>query len=1039
MLRSLNLSRRLSLLIAMFTISFSIFGLWSFKTLHEIKVGGAVFHRIGDSKDLVSDLLPPPLYIVESYLLCLQLERAADSAPSPDLVQRLRYLETQYRQRYAHWQGRLADLGLPSTMLDRLNLNADAFFDEVWQNYLPSLENHQTQASKRSLEKLNALYEQHRHAVDVAIPAAEAHSAREEDWVAHRVTSETLWLLGVLVLSLLSAIGLAHLIRRSIARPLAKAVDVAQRVAAGDWQPATEHQDHHDEPGQLLTALYAMAATLQHQMEALGQSEARSRHARELLEKLIESADLIVVGVDSKGCITLFNDAAARASGYQRDEVIGQEWAAIQARLNPELRLGDVGADQRNALQERTYDITNLSGERRRIIWRFTEPLPGDALTTADEDGSDHKEVAELSFGIDVTAQLQAEKALNEAMAVAEAATQSRNNFLADMSHEIRTPMNTIIGMTGLALRSELPERARHHLNRVLAASYGLMRVINDVLDFSKIETGKLTFEHRPFLLGKALDELTSLTVLEADEKGLALKIVVAPEVPPVLVGDQMRLGQVLLNLVGSALKFTEHGEVRIQVDCLEKDEVQALLRFEVRDTSPGLSPDQIAGLLAALVQVESRPSQSPLGTGLGLAIARHLVEIMQGRIWVESEPGQGTRFIFTCRMNVLQGSSRGFSAPTRLQDLRVLIVDDNPGAREVLSSIVESMSPQLKTVSSGREALAEVQRARTQAQPYHLVLMDWQMPGMDGLETVRRLYQANPGEATPSIIMVTAHSRDDLLQAAQGLQVDAVLEKPVSPRSVHNALHQALNQLHAHAAQASRSPTAATGPEPGQLQGLRVLLVEDNDVNQELAATLLSEAGVSVDMAEHGHQALEKLDQASYDLVLMDWRMPLMDGLEATRRLRADPRFANLPIVAMTSSAQAEDRETCLRAGMNDHLSKPIDPALLLRAVAYWGHHRKSHAPALAATNPPPAQALNPLSQALQNLLRPLWAELEALLDRQDATAAGLARPMGHLLQGHGAAGRFTMVAHRIDQGRYGEALDELRTLGQQLQLQGP
>lgn len=317
MLRSLNLSQRLYLLIAMFTISFSIFGLWSFRTLHEIKVGGEVFHRIGESKDLVSDLLPPPLYIVEPYLLCLQLDRAAGSSPSPDLVQRLRYLETQYRQRHAHWQERLADLGLPSTMLDDLSFAADAFFDEVWQGYLPSLESHLPSTRKLSLEKLNTLYEQHRHAVDMIIPVAEAHSAQEEDWVAQRVSSETLWLLGVLVLSLLAAIGLAHLIRRSIAGPLAKAVDVAQRVAAGDWQPATECRAQSDEPGQLLTALYAMAATLQHQLEALGRSEARSRHARELLEKLIESADIIVVGVDPQGRITLFNDAATRASGYR--------------------------------------------------------------------------------------------------------------------------------------------------------------------------------------------------------------------------------------------------------------------------------------------------------------------------------------------------------------------------------------------------------------------------------------------------------------------------------------------------------------------------------------------------------------------------------------------------------------------------------------------------------------------------------------------------------------------------------------------------
>lgn len=1029
MLRSLNLSRRLYLLIAMFTISFSIFGLWSFKTLHEIKVGGEVFHRIGESKDLVSDLLPPPLYIVESYLLCLQLDRAADSSPSPDLVQRLRYLETQYRQRHAHWEERLAELGLPSTMLDDLNIAAEAFFDEVWQTYLPTLESRHPQARKVALEKLNTLYEQHRLAVDMTIPAAEAHSAREEDWVAQRVASETLWLLGVLVLSLLAAIGLAHLIRRSIAGPLAKAVDVAQRVAAGDWQPATECQGYRDEPGQLLTALYAMAATLQHQMEALGKSEAQSRHARELLEKLIESADLIVVGVDPQGRITLFNEAAARASGYQRKEVLGQDWSAIQARLNPELRLDDVGSDQRNAAQARTYDITHLSGERRRIIWRFTEPLPQDAMHLEDGD------VAEISFGIDVTEQLQAEKALRDAVAAAEAAHQSRDDFLAGMSHEIRTPMNVIIGMTGLALRTDLPERARHHLNRVVAASQSLMRVINDVLDYAKIDNGKLTFENRPFVLCEALDALTSQTVLEADEKGLGLRFEIAPEVPAVLVGDQARLGQVLLNLVGSALKFTEEGEISIRVDCLDQDDDQALLRFEVRDTSLGLTPEQIAGLFSALIQVDPAPARSPLGTGLGLAISRHLVESMHGRVWVESEPGQGTRFIFTCRLGVQLAAGASFGPLPRPQDLRILIVDDDPGSREVLASIVGAMHPQLKTVANGRQALLELQHARTQGQPYQLVLMDWQMPDMDGLEAARCMRQSADASRPLAVIMVTAHSRDDLLAAAHEVRLDAVLEKPISPRSVLDALHQALNHLqHTSAHPPLGVALQAAAPPLGPLAGLRVLLVEDNDLNQELAATLLTEAGAQVSVAADGQEALDKLHQAPCDLVLMDWKMPRMDGLEATRRLRAEPRFASLPIVAMTSSVLPSDKEACLQAGMNDHLSKPIDPALLVSMVARWGRlSGPARAPAIAAAG------RSPLSQTLHNLVRPLWAELETLLSERDSSAASLAHPIAHLLHEHPHANGFKGVATLIEAGEFAKALNELRQLSGQLQLQGP
>lgn len=1041
MLRSLNLSRRLYLLIAMFTISFGIFGLWSFRALQEIKVGGAVFHRIGESKDLVSDLLPPPLYIVESYLLCLQLDRAADDTPSPDLVQRLRHLETQYRQRYAHWQERLIELGLPGTMLDSLNFAADAFFEEVWKNYLPSLEKNQPQARKRSLAKLNALYEQHRHAVDITVPAAEAHSAREEDWVAQRVASEMRWLLGVLVLSLLAAIGMVHLIRRSIAGPLAKAVDVAQHLAAGEWQATAECQAYRDEPGQLLTALYAMAAKLQQQMEALGKSEARSRHARELLEKLIESADIMVVGVDPQGRITLFNDAAARASGYQRQQVMGQDWSAIQAQLNPELRLDNMDSDQRNAAQARTYDITQLSGERRRIIWRFTEPLPQDAMHVEDGD------VTEISFGIDVTEQLQAEKALRDAMAAAEAAHQSRDDFLADMSHEIRSPMNVIIGMTGLALRTELPQRARHHLNRVVAASHNLMRVINDVLDFSRIETGRLTFEHRPFLLWDALDALASQTVLDADDKGLGLRFEVSPEVPGMLVGDQTRLGQVLLNLVGSALKFTEVGEIRIRVDCLDKDQARALLRFEVRDTSLGLTPEQIAGLFAALVQGDNAPMRSPLGSNLGLAISRHLVEIMHGRIWVESEPGQGTRFIFTCRLDLPGVDALHFTALPKPQDLRVLIVDDDPGSREVLSSIVGAMYPQWQAFSNGTQALAALQSAQAQGQPFHLVLMDWQMPVMDGLEAVRRM-QASAGDpaAPMPVIMVTAHSRDDLLQAARGMTITAVLEKPVSPRSVQHALHRALTEMQRSATPVLQA-TAHPAPEhhPMPLSGLRVLVVEDNDLNQELAAALLSDAGAVVSLAANGQQALDRLHLAPCDLVLMDWKMPLMDGLEATRRLRVDPRFADLPIVAMTSSALPSDKEACLRAGMNDHLSKPIDPDLLIRMAARWGRpegttqQTTQQAAQQTASEASPTHAgpiRSPLSQAQRNLVQPLWIELENLLSQHDANAASLARPIAHLLHEHPNASSFEQMALLIEAGHFAKAVDELHRLSRLLQM---
>jgi two-component system sensor histidine kinase/response regulator len=410
--------------------------------------------------------------------------------------------------------------------------------------------------------------------------------------------------------------------------------------------------------------------------------------------------------------------------------------------------------------------------------------------------------------------------------------------------------------------------------------------------------------------------------------------------VPTALVGDELRLSQVLLNLVNNAIKFTDKGEICVKVACEEPalpGAQDVLLRFEVRDTGIGLSPDEISRLFAAFVQADSSTTRKYGGTGLGLSITKRLVGMMEGQVWVESEPGRGSRFIFTAKMGLQrnQQQSSPVLADPKLRHLRVLVVDDNSAAREILADIIESLHIDVHTASGAEAAIAELEAAQQRGAPYHLVVMDWRMPDVDGVEAIRRI-QANEAIAeTLATVMVTAYSRDELVECAEGLRLDGILEKPVTPSALLNTLSAALGRT-LHITSAPHRPTSYTSLV-AQLTGAYVLLVEDNEINQELAGDILTQAGLRVDVAGDGAQALAMVAQTDYDAVLMDWQMPVMDGFEATRRIRAQPRFASLPILAMTANAMTGDREKCLAVGMNDHIAKPIDVNELLNTLVRW------------------------------------------------------------------------------------------------------
>lgn len=629
---------------------------------------------------------------------------------------------------------------------------------------------------------------------------------------------------------------------------------------------------------------------------------------------LFDGATIGIVNVDVKGVILDCNEQFCEDLGQSRDELRN---TPIFEVLNPNDK--EIAKAQFKRLVE--GEIDHYRGERR-FIHPSGKPLWMTVNVSALLDSQGQFDSAVMSM-VDMTELKLLSDQLLVAKDEADAASKAKGDFLANMSHEIRTPMNAIIGMSQLCLQTELNNKQKNYVEKIERASQSLLSIINDILDFSKIEAGKLDIESVPFQLDTMLEDLSDMFSEKAAHKQLELLFAVAPNVPRHLFGDSLRLGQVLINLMNNAIKFTERGEVLLSLNLVEQQNDDVTLRFSVRDSGIGLTDEQQAKLFKSFSQADTSTTRKYGGTGLGLAICKQLVELMGGSIGVESQFGHGSTFYFTVKLQISSGQKLAVSQ--ELEGMSVLVVDDNATARDIMRTTLEGMGFLVDTVRSGEEAVN-----RCAQQDYAVALIDWKMPNLDGLDTARQILQQ--AKTPPRILMVSAHVNQELLTQIQELGLAGYISKPINASRLLDGI---MNALGCAGILPVRRNNDAIDPQillP--LKGKRILLVEDNEMNLEVATEFLEQVGIILSIATNGQIALDKLTQQSFDLVLMDCQMPVMDGYQATKALRLRPELAQLPVIAMTANAMAGDREMCISAGMNDHIAKPIEVNILYQTL---------------------------------------------------------------------------------------------------------
>ncbi len=653
-----------------------------------------------------------------------------------------------------------------------------------------------------------------------------------------------------------------------------------------------------------------------------------------------------VVITDQSGRIEYVNPKFAEITGYSAAEALGK----TPRILNSGTHGPEFYRELWNTIlsgQQWHGEFCNLRKDGT-VFWESTNISPirnasGEIthFVAVKEDVTETKKMSqELSKQLHELkearrAMLNIMKDLEIAKQQAEEASEAKASFLANMSHEIRTPMNAIIGFSNLAIKTDLDRKQRDYLSKIQQSGKHLLGIINDILDFSKIEAGKLSVEQTEFELGKVLENVSNLISEKTSAKGLELVFSVEKGISNHLVGDPLRLGQILVNYANNAVKFTEQGEIVVSVKVLEETDQDGLFHFAVRDTGIGLTQEQIGKLFQSFQQADMSTSRKYGGTGLGLAISKKLANLMGGDVGVESESGKGSSFWFTARLGKGVAKAKKYLPEPDLRGRRILVVDDNEMSRTVLSEMLEGMTFVVKDVSSGRTALEEISVSAEKGEPYDIVLLDWQMPGLDGIETARAIRKL-PITPQPHMIMVTAYGREEILKEAAQAGLEDVLIKPVSSSTMFDTLVQVLGGRRGEERAEEQSVT--TGIENlVAIKGSSILLVEDNEFNQQIASELLTDAGFKVDVAENGQKCIEMLDKHGYDIVLMDMQMPVMDGVTATREIRKNESFRDLPIIAMTANVMEADIDKCREAGMWDHVGKPIDPDELFNKLLKW------------------------------------------------------------------------------------------------------
>jgi polar amino acid transport system substrate-binding protein len=544
----------------------------------------------------------------------------------------------------------------------------------------------------------------------------------------------------------------------------------------------------------------------------------------------------------------------------------------------------------------------------------------------------------------------------------AEAASHIKDEFLANMSHELRTPMNAVIGLSHLCLQTEMSDKQQDYVHKINSSAKSLLGILNDILDVSKIEAGKMELDRIPFELSDEMDNLSTIFAAKSVEKKIAFNIEISPDIPPVLIGDPLRLGQVLINLAGNAVKFTSWGEVIVRAELNNVTEDQIELRFSVKDTGIGLSKVQIDKLFHPFTQADSSITRKFGGTGLGLTISKRLVEMMGGKIWVESIPGLGSKFSFTANFIKAEDQSginkNKFIA---LRGLRVLAVDDNDKVLQILRTYLESFSLDVTVAKNRDEALTEIHTANKCGRPILLAIIKYNLWQTDGLALVNEIHNLSELSIKPKTLLVTDYGQSDIPSIMDNKILDGVLEKPLQKNKLFNAVAKIIGRDFLSTGKFMASGIQFNAGLVSQIRGAHLLLVEDNEINQQIAKEMLESFGVSSTLAENGEEAIVCLQKESFDGVLMDMQMPVMDGITATREIRKNAKWATLPILALTANVYLSQQNELLAAGMNDHIGKPIDPDQLLATLAKWVRPSKTEVKAAIAPTPKTLAPVSP------------------------------------------------------------------------------